>query len=365
MKKLLIILSLVIQLVSAEDVRVYFGTGGEGIYSAVLNEESGDLSEPELVVEIPRPGFLALHNDVLYATTFKYQKEGGLAAFKISPDGGLSYLNSMPTGGAGNCHVSLDHTGKHVFFAHYSGASSGCIPLKADGSLSETRYLMPHEGSSVNESRQKAPHPHSIYAGPDNKFVYVPDLGTDEVWTFSFNEETGEMGLADKAPHPPGGGPRHMKFSKNGKQAYVLSELTLHTVIYDRDAETGKLSLRESVSNLADGKDKTKMSCSEIRISSDGRYAYVANRDLENKKRDSVSVFSIQEDGGLTLVQEAPAEIWIPRNITLSPSGKWLLAAGQKSDEISIFSVNQESGKLTFTGQKRSVPKAMCIAFYE
>jgi len=350
-------------LLNAEILRVYLGTNGDGIYGTFLDTEKGTLSEAEKLVEIPQPVFLEKgKNGILYSTT-NDKKKGGVAAFKIGENGGLSLLNQRETGAAGAFHVSLDQTGKVLLFVNYRGESSGSFLLEKDGSISEQRDLKMHEGSSVNKKRQKIPRPHSIYMGPENKFAYVPDLGTDEIWTYALNIETGALTLVDKAAHPKGGGPRHMKFGKNGKQAYVLSELTVDTVVYDRNPETGKLKQRSTVSNFTAGKDKTKMTCSEIRVSADGKFLYVANRDLDNKKRDSVSVFSVKENGDIHLIQEIPTKTWIPVNINLTPDGKWLLAVGLKTNEISLFSVDTETGKLTATNQQISVPAPMCIEF--
>jgi len=348
---------------NAESLRVYLGSGADGIYSTFLDTEKGTLTEAEKLVENPGSGFLVKgKNGVLYSTSKKFKKEGGVAAFKIGKDGGLTLLNYRATGSPGICHVSLDQTEKVLLCAHYSGGSAGSFLLEEDGSISSNRDLKEHDGSSIN-ARQKKPHPHSIYTGPDNKFAYVPDLGTDEVWIYTVNLETGILTLVDKAEHPMGGGPRHMKFGKDGRQAYVLSELTLETVVYDRDTETGKLTKRFVANNLEEGKDKSEMTSSEIRVSPDGKFLYAANRDLANRKRDSISVFSVKENGDIRLIQEIPAEAWIPRNLNLSPDGKWLLVAGQKSNLVTLFSIDLETGKLTYTNQKISVPSPMCVEF--
>ncbi|MFC5051425.1 lactonase family protein [Rubritalea spongiae] len=362
MKKLLLLLFSVSPL-QADQVRVYFGTGAEWIYSSLFDTDSGKLTDAEKMVEVVRPSFITMGDGVLYSTSNKFGQQGGIAALKVAEDGGLSLMNEKPSNAAGNCHVSLDASGKLLFFANYSGGSVGAIALKEDGSLSDTVSMAEHEGSSVHESRQKGPHPHSMYHGPENKYAYAPDLGTDEIWTYRFDLSSGKLNLIDKAKHPDGGGPRHMKFSKDGNQAYVLSELTLETVIYDRDRETGKLTARDSVSNLEEGKDKSQMTCSEIRVSEDGKFVYAANRDLANKNRDSVSVFEVKTNGGLELVQVVGAEVWIPRNINISPDGKWLLVAGQKSDLVTVFSIDTETGQLEFTGHKVKIPSPMCVEF--
>lgn len=361
--KNILLLFLSVSSLHAEHVRVYFGTGSEGIYSSLLDSSSGRLTKPEMLAEVASPSFITMGSGVLYSTSKKFGSEGGLAAFKVAMNGELSLLNENASNGAGACHVSLDETGKLLFFANYSGGNVGAVGLNIDGSLGDSVSVAEHDGASVHEKRQQKPHPHSIYHGPENKFVYAPDLGTDEIWTYSFDLGSGKLSLTDKAKHPAGGGPRHMKFSKNGEQAYVLSELTLETVIYDRDSKTGKITARDSVSNLEVGKDATQMTCSEICVSGDGKFVYAANRDLANTQRDSLSVFSVQEDGGLKLIQVVAAEVWIPRNINLSPDGKWLLVAGQKSDLVTVFSIDTETGQLKFTGNKVEVPSPMCVEF--
>jgi len=162
---------------------------------------------------------------------------------------------------------------------------------------------------------------------------------------------------------PAGSGPRHMKFGKNGKQAYVLNELTVSISVFDQSPVSGKLTPKQLVSTLPEGADKTEMSCSEIRVSKDGKFIYCANRDLTEAGRDSISVFSVGIEGKITRIQTIGAEVWIPRNLNLDPSGKWLLVAGQKSNNVPVFKVDTSTGKLSFTGNKIEVPKAMCIEF--
>jgi 6-phosphogluconolactonase len=35
-----------------------------------------------------------------------------------------------------------------------------------------------------------------------------------------------------------------------------------------------------------------------------------------------------------------------PRGIAIDPSGRWLVAAGEKSDKLSVFGIDRESGHL-------------------
>ncbi|WP_415867219.1 lactonase family protein [Thalassobellus suaedae] len=52
----------------------------------------------------------------------------------------------------------------------------------------------------------------------------------------------------------------------------------------------------------------------------------------------------------------------VPRNFTLDPSGKFLLVANQKSQNISVFSINSSTGKLSFLNDVK-VPRPVCLLF--
>jgi 6-phosphogluconolactonase len=90
-----------------------------------------------------------------------------------------------------------------------------------------------------------------------------------------------------------------------------------------------------------------------------GKNVYVSNRT-----HDTIAVFACDAaTGKLTLIQNAPVEGQIPRNICLDPTGKWLIAAHQNSGTAALFKVDAETGKLTFTGTKVEVPGSICVRF--
>lgn len=348
------------------DTTIFVGTGDKGIYSCTLNQESGRLSQPVLAAEIRSSGFLAKHPKlpILYATGEPQKGVGSVASFIIGKNGVLKAQGEQPSKGGRLCHISLDASAAMLMGANYRDGYVISYPLGADGSIGKSVSKHIHQGSSVNPKRQTAPHAHSIYSGPDNRFAYAPDLGIDKVMIYKINPATAELTPAGSAASPAGAGPRHMKFGNDGKQAYVLNELTLSISVFDRDPATGMLSPVQVVSTLPEGEDKDQRSCSEIRISKDGKFIYCANRDLSEKGRDSLSVFKVGDGGKITRIQTIGAEVWVPRNINLDPSGKWLIVAGQRSDNVPVFKINSQSGQLSYTGNQVAVPKAMCIEFH-
>ena len=345
--------------------RVYIGSRGKGIYTTLLDNKTGALTAPTVAAEVKDSGFLAMHAKLplLYSTAQIDNGQGAVAAFKIGADSSLTAAGQQEIGGKPLCHISLDATNGVLLGANYSEGKVVSLPVHADGTLGRIASLHQHEGSSAHPQRQTKPHAHSIYSGPSNNFAYAPDLGIDKIMIYSIDTKTAKLTAAGFSKSPSGAGPRHMKFGKNGNQAYVLNELSVSISVFDRDAATGKLTSKQMASTLPDGADKTDITCSEIRVSKDGQFIYCANRDLSEQGRDSLSVFSVGEGGKLTRIQTIGAEVWIPRNINLDPSGKWLLVAGQRSNNVPVFKIDTTTGKLSYTGNKIEVPAAMCVEF--
>ena len=368
----LLLLGLFHSSLQAEQTRVYFGTSqSAGIYTANLDTELGTLSPLRLAATIKSPGFIALHptQPFLYATTSGFEKPNtaGVAAFRIKDDGILDLINTLPSGGNGACHVSVDATGQTLALAHYSSGSAAAFKIAADGSIVATDSLHTHTGSGEHPKRQTAPHPHSAFIHPNNQFVYVPDLGIDKVMIYRLSADQATLTAAGHADVPGGTqGPRHMKFSTDGKQAYVLNELSLNVATYTVDITTGQLNYRDSKSVFIDGSTPNRMTCAEIRVHPNGNYIYTSTRDLDQKGRDTLSTFKRSANGSLQLIANTPASVSIPRNFNIDPSGQWLIVGGQKSSTLAIFAVDPESGALTL--KQTEIPfdgGAICVEFAE
>jgi 6-phosphogluconolactonase len=50
-----------------------------------------------------------------------------------------------------------------------------------------------------------------------------------------------------------------------------------------------------------------------------------------------------------------------PRNIEVSPNGKWLLAAGRDSNTIAVFRVDAKTGMLAFADKVVNTPAPICV----
>jgi 6-phosphogluconolactonase len=53
-----------------------------------------------------------------------------------------------------------------------------------------------------------------------------------------------------------------------------------------------------------------------------------------------------------------------PRHFAIDPTGTYLLAENQDSNNIVVFHIDAATGNLTPTGQTVEVPSPVCITFF-
>ena len=74
-------------------------------------------------------------------------------------------------------------------------------------------------------------------------------------------------------------------------------------------------------------------------------------------------MFAIGPDGTLTLVEHATGGIHWPRNFAIDPTGRFLLVANQRGNDILAFQRDERTGRLTPVGQPLAIPSPTCLAF--
>jgi 6-phosphogluconolactonase len=355
---------------SAVDYQVYVGTytdgSSQGIYSFEFDDSSGEAGPVRLVARTDNPSFVALHGNgrFLYAVNevneFEGQSSGAVSAFKIGKNGGLSLINQLATGGAAPCHLVVDSTGKNLLVANYNGGNISVFRLGQDGSLEKRSELLQHLGSSVSRQRQTAPHAHSINLDLNNRFAAAADLGVDKVFLYPLDTDSGRLNLAaaNSVSLPPGSGPRHFAFHRNGALAFVNNEMLSSLTSLRYDPKLGRLSVLDTESTLP-GDFLGRNSTAETQVHPNGKFVYVSNRG-----HDSIAIFRVdQKTGDLAKIANEPTEGRTPRNFGLDPRGKFLFAANQGSDTVVLFKVNARSGLLSATGLSPTVPTPVCVKF--
>lgn len=346
---------------------VYFGTSGKearGIYHATLDVRTGKLSQAALAARMESPGFLTLHPDgrKLYAVG-DLDGRAVVAGYDIGEDGMLELFTKADLPGGTGAHIAVHPSGTFLLVAHYGSGSVSLCALDADGKTGGVSLYQHEGGSRVYGNRQNAPHPHWVGFSPDGRFALVPDLGLDQIVIYAIDRDSPALQPHGVAQSIPGGGPRHMRFSTDGRFIHLLNELSLSVTTFAYDAATGATRPLHTVPALSEAAKaaETFNSAAEILVHPNGRFVYSSNRG-----NDSVTVFRVADAGTgmLEVVGLEPIRGAWPRNINMDPSGSWLLAAGAHSNTVSVFAIHTETGLLAFQrGNIINVPQPTCVLF--
>ena len=342
--------------------RLFFGSGtSQGILTGEWNGETGEISAVTSAAPLPDATWIAFSADhkFLFAAS-----EGGMDNGKpigrvssFGVDGAtLTPLSAQNSASAGTCHVALDHTGHVLIAADYGGGAASF--LINEGKLSPAIWSQRFTGQGPNQSRQQNAHAHFVSYSPDNRFVYINDLGSDCIRIFKLNPATAQLTPAGQYNTRPGAGPRTLHFHPNGHTAYCVNELDSTVDVLEWKAADGSLRQTAHFEMLPAGYKGDTRACDTV-ISRDGRSVYFANRDLD-------FLYHFRADaktGALTPAERTPCGGKIPRNFTLDPSERWMLVANQNSSLISVFARNPATGELAKEGKSFAVPTPMCILF--
>jgi 6-phosphogluconolactonase len=368
---LLLFLSLVIISLRAQSSKeiVYVGTfsvrGSEGIYVYTFERSSGMLQLIQTVNTLESPTFLALHpsGKFLYSVNRGVvpgqKNSGSVSAYSIDQGSGkLTLLNHKSSYGNGPCHISTDQTGKLVFISNYVEGNLIVFPLSPDGSLRECADSIRFTGKGIHMERQDKPHIHSATPSPDNRFLFVTDLGTDRIYSFEINLNSGHLTPAKKSytEVKPGSGPRHFTFHPNGKHAYLAEELTSSVASFSYQKKTGKLELiQDQVMALPSAFTGSNTSA-DIHTDASGKFLMMTNRGHE-----SISLYAIEKNGKIKLLKTINAEGQKPRNFLVDKKNEFVFIANQDSDAIVLFKWQAREGELIFTGLRVKVPSPVCL----
>jgi len=328
----------------------------------VSNAEDGDIGMYTLEAGgALRPGPRFKAEKVVMPMTVSPDKRFLVAAVRSKPFSAYTYSIDRGTGaltlvGTGPLAESLpyiahDRSGRYLLGASYGGHLVSVNPVGADGQVGQPMQTIP-----------TARNAHAIRTDNTNRFVFVPHLGTDQVFQFLFDEKSGRLA----ANTPPvlqlkaGSGPRHLITSSDNRFVYLLNELTATVTTLALDDKTGLLTETGSVSALppdsklgpgaprpSPGRNvDNDIWASDLHLTPNGRFLYAAERTSS-----SIGAFSVDAaTGKLGFLGSTPTEKQ-PRGFRIDPSGRFMVVSGEKSDTLSVYAIDPSSGALKATGK--------------
>jgi 6-phosphogluconolactonase len=333
----------------------------------VSNADDGEIGTYTLLPDGSlKPGQRIKAEKVVMPMAVSPDKRFLIAAVRSKPYQAYSYLIDRGSGdlklvGKGPLaesfpYISFDRSGRFLFGASYGGNLVSVNPVGADGRIGEPLQVVP-----------TARNAHSIRIDNANRFVFVPHLGTDQVFQFLFDDKSGRL----TANTPPilqlkqGTGPRHLVISQDNRFVYVLNELTGTVTTLALDPGTGLLTERDSAfvlppdtklgpgmprgavgANQAPRNTDNDIWAADLHLTPNGRFLYASERTTS-----TIGAFRVDgASGKLTYIGGTPTEKQ-PRGFRIDPAGQFMVVSGEKSDMLSVYAVEAESGALKAVGR--------------
>jgi 6-phosphogluconolactonase len=345
-------------------VGTYTGKGSKGIYWLDFNSQTGVSTLISSTDTASNPSFICVsaNGKNLYAVSEDGNKEHGhISAYTINQKTKtLEFINKVPSNGDHPCFVAINKKANWLVAANYSSGSLASFSVNPNGSINESTQKIAHTGSGPNKQRQASPHVHATFFGPNYTSVWAPDLGSDKIAVYDFNDNASNplsVTAVNEIITLPGSGPRHLTFSPNKLFVYVIEELTGTVSAYK--IKGTKTTLVQNIKTHPEN-IKSTFGSADIHITPNGKFLYASNRGEEN----NLAIFSInQATGKLTNLGYQSVSGIGPRNFTIDPTGQYVLVANQITSNIVTFYINQATGLLKELPTQMNIPNPVCLVF--
>ncbi|WP_426150231.1 lactonase family protein [Pseudomonas sp. DC3000-4b1] len=344
---------------------VYISSPNDGLVSHYhLDDDTGALTLVEQVEAGEKVNALALTPDgsTLYGALRGQPPE--VVSFSVDAGSGKLLRRAQAPLGAGMSYLATDRQGRFLFGASYG---EDVVTLQSID-----------DEMQVQENIRKYPsgmHAHSVRPDPSNRFVYACVLGVDRILQFRLDEASAALepigeGFVSVAQNI---GPRHLAFSEDGRVVFVVGEMSGTVLSFSIDPQTGALTpvheqsgitpemnleqglVRDSRNNNLSDDPTPRVWCADIRLVPGGKRLYITERTTS-----SVSVFDVSAEGRLAFAGNHKLVEKQPRNIAISPDGRWLLACGELSPVVGSYRIEAD-GALTRVSEAPSGDGALWI----
>jgi 6-phosphogluconolactonase (cycloisomerase 2 family) len=297
---------------------------------------------------------------------------GSLSSFTINGDGSLKHVQNTTTlnGPVSGVIYGRASGDRSIALAHYGGSALSTHSLLSGGHFDgNDSFAFSMPGPGAVPDRQASPHPHEAVLDPTGRYIIVPDLGADLIRVFAINPETQALTEKTAFKTPAGSGPRHAAFhnpygvagSAAPTYLYVVTELTStvisYSVSYLPNAGGLNFTAIQEVSALGAFANSRINAPAGIALSPDNRFLLLSNRnssifalpnpDASNSTAvpsDSISTFSLSNEGKLRFVQAFPSHGLFPRHFSLNAAGNLLAVGNQNSANVVIMKRDVATG---------------------
>ena len=324
-----------------------------------FDPENGRIIKQIDETEITNPSYISIsHNGkYLYSIT-----DDGVQSYSIKKDGTLKFMNKSGINGMRGCYISTDYEDRFLFVAGYHDGKLTVLSLKKDGSIDRICEEIYHKGFGSVGERNYRPHIDCAKMTRDNKFLCVTDVGMDHIKVYRLNHETGKLELADIIRSEIESAPHHIKFSHDGKFAYIIHEMKNYIDVYSYSCK-GNAPLFEKIQTVSTVNDyhAGNSAAYAIQISNDDGYIYCSNAG-----DNSVSAFRrSKKDGTLEKLFTLPISGDFPKDIAVTDDNRFLLSLNNESNMISFFRLDLEKKIIVMNGPMKKFKQGNCLIIHK
>ncbi|MDO4633192.1 MAG: lactonase family protein [Eubacteriales bacterium] len=336
-------------------VGTYTHGSSVGIHVYDLDVENGYMTEKN-VVPVNNASHLTKSTNGKYLYSIA---DEGVEVLKINPaTGDLKPINKVGIDGMRGCFLSTDQAGKFLFVAGWHDGKVTVVHTHRDGRLGSVMDGIFHKGLFSVAERNFRPHISCVMPTPDGKFLCVVDSGIDHINIYKVNPMSGKLKLLDIVRSRLESGPRLIRFSKDGRFAYVNCELSNEILVYSYDG-SGSIPQFELIQSVDPRMDPQEVGCanSALRISPSGKYLYTSTAG-----ENTVAIYEIdQETGMLTKLCVLPISGKYPKDIEVFPDERTLVTLNHESNEIRFFTIHYDKKIIVMKGKPIKIDTPNCI----
>lgn len=319
-------------------VGTYTHGNSKGIQVYDVDVEKGTLRErSEVQVSNASHTAISKNGKFLYSI-----EDEGVAVFRRDENGDLTRINRVSIDGMRGCFLATDVDGKYLYVAGYHDGKVTVVHTRRDGSLGRIMDGVYHKGLGSVAERNFRPHVNCVRPTPDNKYLCAVDNGIDQVKLYRINKRQHKLELVDILRCPRESGPRIIRFSADGRFAYILFELSneIKVYSYDGSGHTPEFELLQSISTLTKEKDEDAFhnAASGLALAPDGRHLFCTTAG-----ENTVSMYEIDTETGLLDKKfTLPISGDYPKDLVIFPDNKHIAVANHASNTVTTFTVDYD-----------------------
>ena len=388
---------------------------GEGVYTLEWNDRK---IVPKSVQYADNAGIICVSKDKKYLYAANESKDfdglngsgGGVTAYRIAEDGSLSKINDSISYGSRTSYVTVTDSGKYLIASNHGShttvtchyvqnengtwelqrgfddSSIAVFKLRDDGGIDCLSDLKVFDGHGYwnNGGGQSTSHIHSVKV--KGNLIVAGNRGADRIEVMHLNEETGKLTVLNRYHTKPAWAPRHSDYHPFADIWYVVNENYPVLSVYSIDSKDGRVELLQEIKtmpesyyknnplpdyqkNEADKDEKNTSGMadlsltmpSDVHVSHDGKYVWVANRSFKNG--GSIISYKVNSDYTLTEIGWMTIDGGDPRGFSITEDDKMLVVGICDRNKVEIY--NLENGIPSTLNSSTCINSPASFAFYK